>query len=126
MYVETLRKRDVPTNKQSEFLEMMQQDTERLGNLINSILYLSSLENQKLSRTVQRDYNVFEVDSLLRNIISELQTEFKLNEDILRLKGNAECECVIDRDWLKVVMSNLIDNALKYSIKSPKIIISPR
>jgi len=124
MYVETLRKRDVPTNKQNEFLDMMQLDTERLGDLINSILYLSSLENQKLSRTVKRDYNVYNADTLLRTIISELQTEFKLSEDILELKGKAECECVVDRDWLKIVLSNLIDNAIKYSIKNLKIVMA--
>jgi len=124
MYVETMRQRDVPGSKQSEFLEMMQQDTERLGNLINSILYLSSLENLKLSRTVQRDYNVYNVDSLMHSIISEIKTEFKLDDKILELNGKARCECVADRDWLKVVLNNLIDNAIKYSTKKPKIIVS--
>jgi len=124
MYIETLRQREVPADKQNEFLQMMQQDALRLGNLINSILYLSSLENQKLSRTVQRGYNVFNVNSLLKNIISELRSEFKLDTQELKLKGNAECECVVDRDWLKVVLSNLIDNAIKYSIEKPKIIVA--
>jgi signal transduction histidine kinase len=126
MYVETLRQRDVPDSKKSEFLEMMQRDTERLGDLINSILYLSSLENQKLSRTVQRDYNVYDVDSLIHSIVTEVRTEFKLDDRTLELNGKAKCEGVADRDWLKVVLSNLIDNAIKYSTEKPKITVFVR
>ena len=61
MYVETMRKRDVPQEKQSEFLEMMQQDTERLARLINSILYLSSLENPKMAKTVHPEVQYWRI-----------------------------------------------------------------
>jgi len=124
MYVETMRKRDVPQENRNEFLEMMQQDTERLGRLINSILYLSSLENPKMAKTVHRDYDIFHADSLTRDIILELQTEFKLDKDTVTITGNAICDCVVDRDWLKIVLSNLLDNALKYSVEIPNIVIS--
>jgi two-component system, OmpR family, phosphate regulon sensor histidine kinase PhoR len=123
MYVETMRKRKLPAKEQAEFLEMMQQDTERLGRLINSILYLSSLENTKMAKTVQHDYNIFNADSIIRDIISELQMEFKLDNDTIAIEGTAMCECVIDRDWLKIVLSNLLDNAIKYCIDKPAIVI---
>jgi len=121
MYVETMRQREVHPQQQKEFLQLMQQDTERLGNLINSILYLSSLENQKLVKTVQSDYNVFDADSLLKNIFSELKTEFKIEQEMISIEGELNCECVVDRTWLKIVISNLIDNAIKYSIRNPFI-----
>lgn len=123
LYVETLRKRDVSRQKQLEFLKMMQQDTDRLDNLINSILYLSALENKKLIKTVHRDYNIFNSNTLILNIVSELQKEFKLDKKTIMFKGRADCECVVDRSWLKIVISNLIDNALKYSVEKPKILI---
>lgn len=121
LYIDTMLKREVSRKKQQEFFSIMQQDTDRLDNLINSILYLSSLENQKLTKAVHRDYNVFDSDSLISNIVSELQKEFKLNGDIITLEGIVQCECVVDRDWLKIVLGNLIDNALKYCIMKPKI-----
>ena len=121
LFVDTMRKRDVSRKKQVEFLEVMQHDTDRLDNLINSILYLSSLENRKLAKTVHRDYNVFDADPLIHNIISEFQKELKLGKDIITIEGKAQCECVVDRDWLKIVLGNLIDNALKYCIQKPKI-----
>lgn len=123
MYVETMEKRNITVQQQSEFLQMMKQDTERLDNLINSILYLSSLEKQKLAKTVHRDYHVYNADSLLKNTISELITEFKIEDETLSLKGKLNGECVVDRSWLKIVLSNLLDNAIKYSTERPKIII---
>ena len=123
LYVETMHKRDVPRQKQIEFYSLMQQDIRRLGNLINSILYLSSLENRRMARTVQHDYHIYDGEALIRDIISELRTEFKLNTDTVQIEGTPSCECVVDRDWLKIVLSNLLDNALKYTVKQPRITI---
>lgn len=121
MYVETMHKREISRSKQKEFLEMMQQDTERLGNLINSILYLSSLENQRLTQTVRREYSVFDADTLIEGIVEELRDEFKVADDVFTLLGKAQSECVVDRSWLKIVLGNLLDNALKYCIQKPRI-----
>lgn len=121
MYVETMQKRPMSRIQQKEFLDIMQQDTERLGRLINSILYLSSLENQKLAKTVRHDYNIYNTDTLINEIISELKNEFKLAENIITLTGETSSECVADRDWLKIVLSNLLDNSIKYSLDTPEI-----
>lgn len=123
MYVETMQKREISESRKKEFLNMMQQDTERLGNLINSILYLSSLENQKLAKTVPHNYDVFDTDSLLNDIINELQKELKLNKNVVTMEGKTQSECVVDRNWLKIVLSNLLDNAIKYCMGKPEILI---
>ncbi|MGQ9799160.1 MAG: histidine kinase dimerization/phospho-acceptor domain-containing protein [Ignavibacterium sp.] len=47
LYLETLKTREVPTEKQKEFFEQMLRDTNRLQNLINSILEISALESKK-------------------------------------------------------------------------------
>ena len=124
MYVETMQKRAMSRKQQQEFLDIMHQDTERLSRLINSILYLSSLENQKMAKTVRQDYNIFNADSLIREITEELRNEFKLPDRTITINGNAHCECVVDRDWLKIVISNLLDNSLKYCINKPEITIT--
>ena len=55
--------------------------------------------------------------------MSEIQTEFKLDDGALEFRGKGTFECVVDRDWLKVVLSNLIDNAIKYSTQEPEITV---
>jgi signal transduction histidine kinase len=124
MYVETMQKRTISQSQQNEFLVIMQQDTERLGRLINSILYLSSLENQKMARTIRQDYNIYNADSLIHEIIEELQNAFKLPDKTITINGDTHCECVVDRDWLKIVLSNLLDNSLKYCTHTPEIEIT--
>ena len=121
LYLETMQKRKVPSEKKEEFLNLMLKDIARLNHLINSILYLSSLEQRKLTRKVSHDYHIFNTDTIIREIIQESLQEFNFPEKNVSLGGNASCQCVIDRSWLKIVFNNLLDNAIKYSTQLPQI-----
>ncbi|OGB65319.1 MAG: hypothetical protein A2Y94_01445 [Caldithrix sp. RBG_13_44_9] len=121
LYLETMQKREVSSDKKQEFLGLMLKDTDRLNQLINSILYLSSLEQRKLTRKVSHDYHIFDTDTIIREVIQESVQEFNFPAKNVAIEGNASCQCVIDRNWLKIVFNNLIDNAIKYSPKLPQI-----
>jgi two-component system, OmpR family, phosphate regulon sensor histidine kinase PhoR len=121
LYLETMQKREVPPDKKMEFLSLMLKDIDRLNQLINSILYLSSLEQRKLTRKVSHDYHIFDTDTIIREVIEESQQEFNFPGKNITIEGNVACQCVIDRNWLKIVFNNLIDNAIKYSPQLPQI-----
>jgi signal transduction histidine kinase len=121
LYLETMNKRNVSQEKQRDFFFTMLSDVERLNRLINSILYLSSLEKSKLKRKVVHDYHIYDTDSVIQKIVGEACKHFKLSPESLRIEGNADCRCVIDQNWLMIVFNNLIDNAMKYSINPPEI-----
>ena len=53
LHLETLKLREVPKIKQSEFFDLMAKDTHRLRNLINSILDISQIEQKKMSYNYQ-------------------------------------------------------------------------
>ena len=55
LYLETLRDRNVPPEKQREFLEIMMKDASRLQRLINSILEISAQDKKKSLK----DYQVY-------------------------------------------------------------------
>jgi two-component system, OmpR family, phosphate regulon sensor histidine kinase PhoR len=117
LYLETLITRNVPQQKQTEFYELMIKDTNRLKFLINSILEISALEQKK----GRYDYHVLNAGTEIERIIKGSVEQFRLNESLVHIENNANCSCAIDRDALKMVFNNLVDNSIKYSVETTKI-----
>ena len=109
--LETLKTRDVPREKQKEFVGMMINDVNRLTRLINSILQIPALEQKKFAYS----YQVYSAGSAINQILKQSIEQFRLPPDNIIIEENADCEFVIDIDGLKTVFDNLIDNAVKYS-----------
>jgi signal transduction histidine kinase len=124
LYLETLRSRKVAREKQQAFISMMLQDVNRLNNLINSILKLSVFDYGRSIRRVKHDYQVYSADDLFRGLIEEAVLQFKLQPEAVTVKGAHSQKCVADRSWLKIVIDNLFDNAIKYSVNPVHIHIN--
>ena len=120
LYLETLNSREVPQQRQIEFMSLMMQDISRLDTLINSILEITRLE-ERLSIYNLGTYNA---DSLIRELIGEALDRFKLPDVSIEIRGKAPCLCRADRNALNVVFNNLIDNAIKYSPEPVHITLS--
>lgn len=120
LYLETLKQRDVPSEKRKEFIDMMMKDTDRLQNLINSILEISAQEKKRLLQ----DYRVYQADIIVKELIEESFEKFRVGKENYRITGEAPCQIVAGKDAMKVVFDNLTDNAVKYSVQQVQIIIS--
>jgi len=117
LYLETMKSRQVPREKENEFLTTMLKDTKRLNHLINSILEISGLEQKKLAH----NYTVIEAQKLTEQLISEAIDDNRLLIDAVSINGSTDCLCVIDQEAYKIVINNLFDNAIKYSSEKAKI-----
>jgi signal transduction histidine kinase len=117
LYLETMDTRDVPREKQKEFIALMMKDVSRLKTLINSILEMPALERKKIAH----NYELYLADSVFRKLFDEAAEQFAIAEGSLVVDGEAMCKCVIDRSAMKIVINNLIDNAVKYSPEHVKI-----
>lgn len=117
LYLETLNARNVPPEKQKEFLEIMMQDADRLKNLINSILQLSAIEQSKKVF----EYDIYDTDFVMRKLLYESIDQFKLPKEIIKIESDVKCKCALDINAFKIVINNLIDNAVKYSTGNPEI-----
>jgi len=120
LYLETLKQRDVPLEKRKEFIDMMMKDADRLQDLINSILEISAQEKKKLFQ----DYRVVQADLIVKDLLKESFEKFRVAKENYRISGEAPCEIVADRDAMKIVFDNLVDNAVKYSVQQVQIIVS--
>jgi len=111
LYLETLNSRDVPEEKKKEFYVLMMRDAERLKNLVNSILEIASMDKKKF----YKDFEVYKADETIKKIILESAEQFQLTESSIRFSGDAGCDVLIDRNSIKTVFDNLVDNSIKYS-----------
>ncbi len=120
LHVETMARRELARPKQQELLALMLNDTQRLNTLINAILEMPALEQKKIAHR----FEVVESGPLLRQLLDEARTQFQLAHPALTLLGDAPCPCVADRNALRIVFFNLIDNSIKYRHGQPHITVT--
>ena len=111
LYLETMNIRKVPRTKQKEFIALMMKDANRLNYLINSILQISGLEQKKIAHS----YDIYVVEPIVRELVSESIQQFNIPTNAIKILGSAPRSCVLDTNALKIVIDNLIENAIKYS-----------
>jgi len=111
LYLETLTKRNVEPEVQKNFLQIMLKDTNRLNNLISSILEISKYE-QKRSLF---DFHIYDADETLKQVLNETADHFNLAGESFSIEGDLNSKYKADLTTLRILFSNLTDNAVKYS-----------
>jgi two-component system phosphate regulon sensor histidine kinase PhoR len=119
LYLETMSIREVDRDKQNQFVSMMLKDVLRLQNLIDSILRLSGIEKKKSAY----DYHVYRIDEEIRILVGEAIAKFNVRPNSIQIEGNGNCKGVLDREGIRVVIDNLIDNAIKFSRDTFKLLV---
>jgi two-component system, OmpR family, sensor histidine kinase SenX3 len=120
LYLETLKTRDVTETKRKEFYDVMLADSNRLLATVEQVLQASR------TRERQRQLNISEIElnDLLAESVKIIRTRYKLDEAAIKLTESAEDVTVSgDRAELQTVFTNLLDNAVKYSVGEPKIFV---
>ncbi len=117
LYLETLQTRELDEAKRQEFYRILQADNDRLLHTVEQVLRASRTQHSQ--RTVERV--ALDLAALARECVELARTRTHLNVGELRFINQlVEGEQVWvkgDSDELRAVLSNLIDNAIKYSGK---------
>ena len=114
--LETLQKYQLDAEKQKKLIRMTLQETSRLDTLINNILVSSQLEGGGYVFSKEE----LDFSSLFKDCIRDAKTRYPERNFIEDLEP--EIEIAGDPLLLQLLISNLIENAVKYSPKEKPII----
>lgn len=121
LYLQTLSRHQVSRQEQTDFYRFMLEDLERLDHLINQMLDAGRLDAE---RPKDEDEDVLLAD-LLRECAAMVCANYRISPAVIHL--DLQPVVVTGRRLdLLIVFRNLIDNAIKYSGRPPRVEVSLR
>jgi two-component system sensor histidine kinase SenX3 len=121
LYLETLQTREVDEARRREFYDIMVADSDRLLQTVEQVLRAGRTGDRR------RHINTSPIDfgELVRACVQLARTRYGLDINALRytesLDGDGRAIVRGDADELSAAVSNLLDNAVKYSDKEVRI-----
>jgi len=115
LYLETLQKRNLDEQQRDEFYQVMLEDTERLVSTVEQILRAARVVQKKtpLSRTEVA------LGPLVQDAVELTRSRHHLSPEAMDWKQDGrpadELTVMGDREELFTALSNVLDNAVKYS-----------
>jgi signal transduction histidine kinase len=106
-----------------ELVDGMYRNAARLQKLINNILDVTTIESQSLHLNKEK----FDLDYVISNLVEEYCNQIKKTKRHIKLiYGNRNNSIIIESDKERIiqVISNLIDNAIKFTKDGGEIFIS--
>jgi signal transduction histidine kinase len=124
LYLETLQKRSVDDSQRHEFYQVMLEDTQRLMGTVESVLRAARVtqKNAPLSRAE------VPVAELVQESLDLVRSRHHLSSEVIDWASDGQPDPQLsvmgDREELWSALSNVFDNAVKYSPKDPRIRVS--
>jgi signal transduction histidine kinase len=110
------------SDESKEFLEIISNESQRLSKMLSTFLSVSNLEQsdkQEVTKTPVK------LDSVVQEVISDLKDSAKKKRIRLVEQANSHLPPVAaDKGLITRAVSNLIDNAIKYSPERTSVVIS--
>jgi len=122
-YAETLLENldNVETSTIKEFLNVMDGESERLIKLVDNILSFSYMETGKL----RVEKSTFSLNELIEEVYRSSEGDFlskRINIELLLPRNHVMIKA--DRELIRQLLNNLINNAIKFSPEGGKVVVS--
>lgn len=116
LYLQTLKTRDVSETQRGEFYNIMLADSDRLQQTVEQVLHAGRANHR------QRRVNasIIDLGQMVRECLELIRSRYNLSPDSFEYvepPDKAGARVSGDQDELRTAVSNLLDNAVKYSDK---------
>jgi two-component system sensor histidine kinase SenX3 len=114
LYLETLQSREVTEAQRSEFYRHMHSDTDRLMGTVDQVLRAG----ETAQRRRERNWSPVDMATLLHECVELARARHQLSPAAMaerQPQHPADTVVLGDPDELRVAITNLLDNAVKYS-----------
>ncbi|WP_174732786.1 sensor histidine kinase [Mesobacillus harenae] len=110
-YTDILLKRSLPKDDQEKYLRIIQEETNRLSNLVEDLFELAKFDKNSFEITKQP----IDLHSFLNGIEQKLSPAFREKQMKLQLNSPPGIHLYADTLRLEQILFNLLDNSIKYS-----------
>jgi two-component system, OmpR family, sensor histidine kinase SenX3 len=111
LYLETLKSRPVDDAKRREFYDVMLKDSDRLLDSIEQILRTGRISPASRKPNLSR----LELGAVVDDCVARARALYNLPAESLNYRAGAPVMVWADLDEVRAAVSNLVDNAVKYS-----------
>jgi two-component system sensor histidine kinase SenX3 len=119
LYLETLLSRDVEEHKRQEFYNIMLADSDRLLSTIEQVLRTGRMG----ASTRILNFSNFDLSALLEECVERARVFHSLEPESLRFDAGPAISIQGDAEEVRAAVSNLIDNAVKYSGNKVQVLV---
>jgi len=106
--------KNFPPAKQEEMKTNIIIASDQLAGIINSMVDALELETEK--KEIKVDLRKINIKQLVEEIYEvDFERQFKVNKTSFEINSEKEPEILSDKNFLSTIISNLLDNALKYT-----------
>lgn len=111
----------IPPEKQKEYLQIVDDEVHRLSRLVNTFLDISRMQSGKTVMQIQN----FDINEAIRLTIIGLGPRLEEKKIQVSLEFEHDtCYVMADADSIKRVLTNLLDNAVKFTDMEGEISVS--
>jgi len=105
-----------------EYLEEIDRGNERMIELVTTLLTVSRIE----MGTLLPDFTQVHADEVVEDILKELESDMKGRRITCKKESHGDDKLVTDRTMLRIVIHNLLTNAVKYTPSGGEIRVVAR